>query len=117
MDSSDAATVMIVIIASAIFCPWAFIVAGIAAVVVIVSSIPSDSSVLLNETINNLNEHPEDWELVGEPEPVPATGKKNPGGTSTEETYRNRNTGQEVERHTLRDKNGNIIDQHWRLPK
>jgi RHS repeat-associated protein len=54
--------------------------------------------------------------IVQAADPVDATGKKNKGGTSKEETYRNRNTGQEVKRHTLSDKNRNIIDQHYRLP-
>jgi hypothetical protein len=46
MDSSDAATVVEIVIIAGFFCPWAVIVAGIAAVVVVVcSSIPSDSTV------------------------------------------------------------------------
>ena len=39
-DSSDAATVVEIVIIAGFFCPWAFIVAGVGAVVVIVSSIP-----------------------------------------------------------------------------
>jgi RHS repeat-associated protein len=66
------------------------------------------------ETIDDLKNNPGKWEKTGE-KTEPATGKKYGGGTSVEETYRNRETGQVVERHRIYDRNGEVVHDHYRI--
>jgi|WetSurMetagenome_2_1015567.scaffolds.fasta_scaffold295445_1 hypothetical protein len=71
-------------------------------------------SIMQDKTINDFNEHPENWEKTGEKPPEPATGKPYKGGTSVEETYQDKN-GRTVERHRIYDKNGKVVHEHLRV--
>jgi hypothetical protein len=72
-------------------------------------------NMVLNKTIDDFEKNPGNWEKVGE-KSEPATGNHFKGGTSVEEKYRNKNTGQEIEKHKIIDQNGEVAHEHYRIP-
>ena len=63
--------------------------------------------------IEDMDNNPDDWEATSESS-EPATGKKYKGGTSHEKTMKNKKTGEEYQRHTIKNKNGNVVHDHIR---
>jgi len=70
-------------------------------------------SIMQDKTINDFDEHPENWEKTGETS-EPATNNKFKGGKSVDETYQDKN-GRTVERHRIYDKNGKVVHEHLRV--
>jgi len=64
------------------------------------------------KVIKDFDEHPENWEKT---KTRSETSKTYKGGTSVEETYKNKQTGQEVEVHRIYGKNGNLQHDHIRV--
>ncbi|GEM_PF-3987154 len=68
------------------------------------------------KTTDGKDFNPEQWK-AGPPNSEPAKGKHK-GGTSTETEYTNKETGEKQWRHTIKDKNGNVVHDHFRpFPK
>jgi hypothetical protein len=63
--------------------------------------------------VQDFDKHPENWEKTGEH--TEDAGKKYPGGKVTEETFRNKESGEEVERQTIRGPNGQPWHTHLRV--
>jgi RHS repeat-associated protein len=63
--------------------------------------------------LKDIENNPENWEETGKTS-EPATGLRNRGGESIEEEFTNKNTGEKLWRHTLKNRNGKVIDQHYR---
>jgi RHS repeat-associated protein len=81
-------------------------------------TIPGDApnpNMVLNKTIDDFKNNPGDWEKVGE-KSEPATNRDFKGGTSVDEKFRNKQTGQEIEKHKIIDRNGKIVHDHFRIP-
>lgn len=54
----------------------------------------------LQDTVKDFEDNPTEWELI-RTESVPSTRRRNRGGTSVQEQFRHRATGEEIVRHTL----------------
>jgi RHS repeat-associated protein len=67
------------------------------------------------KVINDFKKNPGNWEKTGE-KSEPATNKDFKGGTSVDEKYRNKQTGQEIERHKIIGPNGEVLHDHFRVP-
>jgi hypothetical protein len=68
----------------------------------------------LPESVNDLEANPADWEVI-RTEVVPSTNRRNRGGTSVQELFRHRTTGEELVRHTLLRPDGTPFDTpHYR---
>jgi RHS repeat-associated protein len=66
-----------------------------------------------SDLIRNFQNNTGQWEMTAV-HAEPATGKKARGGSSVQEVYTNKETGETIVRHTLYDKNGKKIDEHFR---
>jgi hypothetical protein len=62
----------------------------------------------LPELVEDYRANPEDWELIRRGV-VPSTRRRNRGGTSVQELFRHRTTGESVVRHTLVRPNGRLF--------
>jgi hypothetical protein len=87
---------------------------AIAGVSLVGKNIADSLQVAKRNALDDYYKNPGDWEKVGE-RTEPATGKDYKGGKSVEERYRNKKTGQEIERHRISDPNGKSLHDHWRL--
>ena len=66
------------------------------------------------ELIRDYEDDPTRWEVV-RAETLPSTNRRNRGGTSVQELLRNKMTGEEIVRHTLRRANGSPFNPpHFR---
>jgi hypothetical protein len=66
------------------------------------------------ELLDDYLADPSRWELV-RTEVLLSTNRRNRGGTSTQELFRNKMTGEEIVRHTLRRPDGILFDPpHFR---
>lgn len=65
----------------------------------------------ISEQMDDFNNNPDNWDLDSS-ETEPSTNVRNKGGQSTRETFTNRETGETLQRHTMTDKNGNVVHQH-----
>jgi hypothetical protein len=68
----------------------------------------------VKELINDYDSDPSQWELI-RTESVPSTNRYNIGGTSVQELFRHKGTGEELVRHTLLRPDGSLFDKpHFR---
>ena len=91
---------------------------GLAGLIVSLVTIEGDcenQNIFWNKTIDDFEKNPGNWDKIGE-KSESATNSKWKNGTSTEEKYRNKNTGQEIEKHKVVDSNGKVVHEHYRIP-
>jgi hypothetical protein len=67
-----------------------------------------------NKTIKDFDRNPGNWEKMGE-RSEPATGKDYKGGTVIEESFRNKQNGQVIERQRIYDSEGKVVHDHLRV--
>jgi hypothetical protein len=64
---------------------------------------------------DDLEANPADWESI-RTESVPSTNRRNRGGSSVQELFRHRTSGEEIVRHTLLKPDGTLFDTpHYRF--
>jgi hypothetical protein len=65
------------------------------------------------DLIKDIKANPKNWQKM-RTTIVKSTKRGNKGGKSIEEVLVNKKTGETIVRHTLEDKSGKVIDQHYR---
>ncbi|HUV51760.1 MAG TPA: RHS repeat-associated core domain-containing protein [Dehalococcoidia bacterium] len=74
-----------------------------------------EPSTTAGRAIRDAKEHPDNWEREGDPQVEDATGSNYKGGQSVRETIRSKVTGETLEHHTIYDRNGRIVHEHWAI--
>lgn len=74
----------------------------------------NDNGNTFRDSLGDIEENPDNWDKTGE-NTQDSTNARNKGGNSIEEEFTNKNTGDKIWKHTLRNKDGQPVEKpHYR---